>query len=151
VWVSGAVTALAVHPPMQRQTDVRTYPHFVERVLALGAAGYHDREMAQRLTAAGFRSARSARIPVSLVGAIRRAQGHISLTEQFRTHAKLDGQWTVFGLAQELAVHRNWLYTRIHNGTLPATRHPVLGHSLIPDEPESLSLLRAQRERCCYH
>jgi len=151
VWVSGAVTALEVHPPILRQTDVRAYAHFVERVLALGAAGYQDREIAQRLTAEGFRSARSARIPGSLVGEIRRARGQISLTEQFRTQAKLDGQWTVFGLAQELAVHRNWLYTRIRNGTLPATRHPVLGHYLIPDEPELLSALRAQRERCCYH
>jgi DNA invertase Pin-like site-specific DNA recombinase len=151
VWVSGTVTALQVHPPIQRQTDVGQYPHFVERVLALGAAGYHDREIAQRLTAEGFRAARSARIPPSLVGEIRRARGQISLTEQFRTYAKLDGQWTVFGLAHELAVHRNWLYTRIRNGTLPATRHPVLGHYLIPDEPALLATLRAQRERCCYH
>jgi hypothetical protein len=150
VWVSGAVTALEVHPPIQRQTDVGQYPHFVERVLTLGAAGYHDREIGQRLTTEGFRSARSPRIPVALVGEIRRARGQISLTEQFRTHAKLDGQWTVFGLAQELAVHRNWLYTRIRNGTLPATRHPVLGHYLIPDGG-ILSTLRAQRgERCCY-
>jgi DNA invertase Pin-like site-specific DNA recombinase len=151
VWVSGAVTTLQVHPPIQRQTDVGQYPQFVERVLALGAAGYQDREIAQRLTAEGFRAARSARIPASLIGEIRRARGQISLTEQFRTQAKLDGQWTVFGLAQELAVHRNWLYTRIRNGTLPATRHPVLGHYLIPDTPEIMTTLRAQRERCCYH
>ena len=151
VWVSGAVTTLQVHPPIQRQTDVGQYPQFVERVLALGAAGYQDREIAQRLTAEGFCAARSARIPASLIGEIRRARGQISLTEQLRTQAKLDGQWTVFGLAQELAVHRNWLYTRIRNGTLPATRHPVLGHYLIPDTPEIMTTLRAQRERCCYH
>jgi len=56
----------------------------------------------------------------------------------------------VFGLAQELGVHRNWLYTRIRNGTLPATRHAVIGHYLIPDAPELLTTLRAQRDRCCY-
>lgn len=150
VWISGAVTALQVHPPILRQADVRAYEQFVERVLALGNAGYQDREIAQRLTAEGFRSARSARIPRSLIGEVRRARGQISLTEQFRTQAKLEGQWTVFGLAQELAVHRNWLYTRIRNGTLPATRHPVLGQYLIPDTPEVMTTLRAQRERCCY-
>jgi hypothetical protein len=32
VWVSGAVTALEMHPLMQRQTDVGQYPHCVERV-----------------------------------------------------------------------------------------------------------------------
>ena len=54
------------------------------------------------------------------------------------------------GLAQELDVHRNWLYTRIHDRTLPATRHPVTGQYLVPDDPEVLARLRAQRERCCY-
>ena len=57
----------------------------------------------------------------------------------------------VFGLAQDLGVHRNWLYARIRNGTLPATRHAVTGHYLIPDDQSLLDLLRAQRDRCCYH
>jgi DNA invertase Pin-like site-specific DNA recombinase len=150
VWVSGAVTLLQVHPSILRQSDVHGYAQFVERVLALGHAGYQDREIAQRLTAEGFRGARSPRISRALVGEVRRARGQISLTEQFRTQAKLEGQWTVFGLSQELAVHRNWLYTRIRNGSLLATRHAVLGHYLIPDTPEILTMLRAQRERCCY-
>jgi hypothetical protein len=116
----------------------------------LGAAGYSDREIAQRLTLEGFRSARSERVSAGLVGEIRRARGQISLTEQFRTQAKLEEHWTVFGLAQELGVHRNWLYTRIRNGTLPATRHSVVGHYLIPDDPALLAKLRTQRDRCCY-
>lgn len=150
VWVSGAVTPLQVHPPILRQTDVGSYEDFVTRVLALGTEGYHDREIARRLTAEGFRSARSDRIPVALVGELRRARGQISLTEQFKTQVKLEGQWTVFGLAQDLDVHRNWLYTRIRNGSLPANRHAVTGHYLIPDAPELLAKLRAQRDRCCY-
>ena len=150
VWVSGAVSALAVHPPLLRQSDRQNYDCFVEHLLALGAAGDSDREMAQRLTVEGFRSARSERVPAGLVGEIRRARGQISLTEQFRTQAKLEEQWTVCGLAQELGVHRNWLYTRIRNGTLPAVRHPVVGHYLVLDDPALLAKLRAQRDRCCY-
>jgi hypothetical protein len=133
----------------RRENETET-EQFVERLLALGAEGYQDREIAQRLTAEGFRSARSDHISAATVSEIRRARGQISLTEQFRTQAKLDGQWTIFGLAQELAVHRNWLYTRIRNGTLPATRHPVIGQDLIPDQPELLAKLKAQRERCIY-
>jgi DNA invertase Pin-like site-specific DNA recombinase len=150
-WVSGAVSALQLHPPISRQSDVQNYDQFVERILDLGAQGHSDREIARLLTEEGFRSARRPRVTASLVGEIRRARSQISLTEQFRTQAKLEGQWTVFGLSQELGVHRNWLYTRIRKGTLPATRHPVIGHYLIPDEPELLATLRAQRERCCYH
>lgn len=150
VWVSGAVTPLKVYPAILRETDLQEYERLVERILALGTEGYHDAEIARLLTAEGLRSARSRRIPVSLVGEIRRARGQISLTEQFKTQPKIDGCWTVFGLAQELAVHRNWLYTRIRQGTLPAKRHPVVGHYLIPDEPQMLATLRAQRDRCCY-
>src|SRR5204863_1055489 len=62
-----------------------------------------------------------------------------------RRRPKSRVQWTIFGLAQELGVHRNWLYTRIHKGTLPATRHSVTGHYLIADEPEILAMLRAER------
>jgi len=70
--------------------------------------------------------------------------------EQFKTQAKIDRQCTLFGLAQELDVRRNWLYVRIWAGKVPATQHPVIGHYLIPDDPELLACLRAQRARCCY-
>src|SRR5260370_21067516 len=76
-----------------------------------GRRRHHDPEIARIVSAEGFRSARSARIPASLVGEIRRARGQISLTEQFKTQAKVEGQWTVFGLAKatgcpsKLAVH----------------------------------------------
>jgi DNA invertase Pin-like site-specific DNA recombinase len=150
VWVSGAFTILKVYPPILRQEDMSNYEQFVEQILALGQEGYRDREIAERLTAEGFRSARRDKVTRHTVAEIRRARGQISLTEQFKTQAKLNGQWTVFGLAQELDVHRNWLYTRIRNGTLPATRHEVTGHYLIPDEPQLLAKLRAQRERCLY-
>src|SRR6266511_5106315 len=110
VWVSGAVIPLRVHPPILRQSDVRGYEHFVERVLALGASGYQDHEMARCLTAEGVRSARRVLLPVALVGEVRPAGGHILLTEQFKTQAKLEGQGTVFGLPQDLVVPRNWLY-----------------------------------------
>jgi hypothetical protein len=67
VWVSGAVSTLVVHPPLLRQSDRQNYDHFVERLLALGAAGYSDREIAQRLTVEGFRAARSACVPAGLI------------------------------------------------------------------------------------
>ncbi len=53
-----------------------------------------------------------------------------------------------FGLAQEQAVHRNWVYIGIQKATVPATLHPVTGHSVIPHEPELFAKLRAQRDRC---
>ena len=150
VWVSGAVTPLTLHPPILRQSDMGNYDQLVQQILTLGAQGYSNPAIARRLTEAGFRSARSTHVTPSTVAEIRRDRGQISLTEQFKTQAKVDGQWTIFGLSQVLEVHRNWLYTRIRNGTLPAHRHPILGHYLIPDDPDVLASLRAQRARCCY-
>jgi DNA invertase Pin-like site-specific DNA recombinase len=150
VWLSGAVTPLTIHPPILRQSDMANYDQFVQKILTLGAQGYSNPQIARRLTRAGFRSARLSHVTPSTVAEIRRSRGQISLTEQFKTQPKIDGQWTIFGLAQALEVHRNWLYTRIRNGTLPATRHPVIGHYLIPDNPALLAELRAQRARCCY-
>src|SRR5262249_13868795 len=150
LWLCAAVSSLSFPLRHRRQSDRQHDDHFVERLLALGAAGDSDREMAQRLTVEGFRSARSARVPAGLVGEMRRARGQLSLTAQLRTQAKLEEQWTVFGLAQALGVHRHWLSRGIRNGTLPATRHAVVGHYLIPDAPALLATLRAQRDRCCY-
>jgi hypothetical protein len=83
-------------------------------------------------------------IPKRLVATIRRTHGQPSLTEQFRRLDKLDGDWTVWGLARALGAHRNWLYKRIAWGTLPSKRHPTTGHYLVPDHPKLLEQLRAQ-------
>ena len=109
-----------------------------------------DGAIARQLTAEGFRSAHHDHVPTTLVTRLRRQHGFPSLTTQFRHHARIDGQWTVWGLARALHVDRDWLYARIKDGTLPATRHPVIGHYLIPDDPDLLprltTLLSAGRQ-----
>jgi DNA invertase Pin-like site-specific DNA recombinase len=148
VWVSGAFSVLEAHPRIHRAVDVTGYEPLVERIRTLAAAGYQDPEIARRLTAEGFRSARDpSGVPTRLVATIRRAHGQASLTEQFRHQAKLDGKWTVWGLARALGVDRNWFYRRIARGTLPAERHPASGHYLIPDDPALLDRFRAQLPR----
>lgn len=147
VWVSGAVTPLALHPPIQRTADVGRYEELVVRVAALAADGYTDAAIACRLTAEGFRSARSAAVPKRLVLTTRQAHGQASLFEQFRRQGKVGDYWTVAGLARALNVHRNWLYHRIYAGTLASERHPATGHHLIPDAPDLLDRLRAQLPR----
>jgi hypothetical protein len=148
VWVSGAFSILAVHPRIHRAIDVGDYERMVRRVLVLAAEGYQDPQIARQLAAEGFRSARNLDgVPVRLVATVRRARGQPSLTEQFRHQEKLDGKWTVWGLARTLDVDRDWLYRRINRGTLRSERHAVTGHYLIPDEPDLLDQLRAQLPR----
>jgi DNA invertase Pin-like site-specific DNA recombinase len=147
VWVSGAISALSACPPIWRTADLTAYDHLAERIGELSRAGYPDQEIARQLASEGFHAARSDTLTKTVVGKIRRKLGHGSLTDRFRHQAQIDGQWTVYGLARELAVERDWLYRRIYRGTLPAERHPTTGHYLIADDPDLLAHLRAERAR----
>jgi DNA invertase Pin-like site-specific DNA recombinase len=147
VWVSGAISPLSVCPPIWRTADLTAYDQLVERIGELSRAGYPDQEIARQLAGEGFHAARSDTLTKTVVGKIRRKLGHGSLTDRFRHQAQIDGQWTVYGLARELAVERDWLYRRIYRGTLPAERHPTTGHYLIADDPDLLAHLRAERAR----
>lgn len=145
VWISGAFSVLEAHPPLQRAVDIPGYEHLVERVLALAAAGVPDGEIARRLTAEGFRSARTFdRVPTRLVGLVRRRHGQPSLRERVRGQAQVDGQWTVTGLARALGVPRHWVTCRIAQGRLPTTRHPDGGYHFIPNDPALLAALQAE-------
>lgn len=145
VWVSGAVTPLTLSPPTYRTTELGDYEHLAGRVLALSAEGHADGAIAERLTAEGFHAARQGPVSAGLVGKIRRARGAVGVRQQFRAQERVDGCWTIHGLARELGVRRTWLYDRIRAGTLPAARHPVTGHFLIRDDPAVLAALRAMR------
>jgi hypothetical protein len=145
VWISGAFSVLEAHPPIHRTVDVAGYEQLVARTLALAAEGVPDGEIARRLTAEGFRSARHpTRVPARLVGQVRRRHGQTSLLIQLRGQDQVDGQWTVAGLARALGVARHWVYRRIRQGGLPTARHPATGYHLIPDDPVLLATLRAE-------
>ena len=144
VWISGAYSLLTAHPPLHRTRDLPTYDQLVTRILELGRAGYQDPAIAQRLTAEGFRSARYPDVPVALVERVRRQHGQVSLTERFRVDDKIDGHWTVGGLARQLGRSSDWVRRRVKSGIVPATRHRLTGRYLIPDDPALLDRVRAR-------
>jgi hypothetical protein len=144
LWASGAGTRLTVRPPVHRGADRAEDGRLVARALALAAEGHQDAQVALRLTAEGFRSARYPHVPATLVERIRRAHGLVSLTERFRREDRLEGAWTVGGLARALCVSAEWVRQRIADGTVPARRHAAAGRYLIPDDPAALTGLRAR-------
>jgi DNA invertase Pin-like site-specific DNA recombinase len=142
VWISGAVSPLVIHPRLLHTVTMSTYPQFVERVLALAAAGHLDGDIAQILTDEGFRSARSPGVPRHLVAHIRRQHGQSSLFAQCAGQAKIGDDWTVWGLSRFLGVDRDWLYRQITAGRLPTQRHAMTGHYLIKDDPALIAALQ---------
>jgi hypothetical protein len=145
VSVSGAVTTRAVRPSVPHSADLGDYDRLVARVVALVREGHHDGAIARLLTDEGFKSAHSATVPPALVTRLRRQLREPAATTSFRSQEKVDGHWTVWGLARALDVDRDWLYARIRAGLVPAQRHPVIGYYLIPDDPALFRRLAAQR------
>lgn len=153
VWISGAFSRLEAHPPIQRAAALSSSDDLVVRIGALAAEGWTDAEIARRLEAEGFRSARHVDgIPKATVGQLRRWQGRRSLTDRIRGQTQVDGQWTVWGLAQQLGVSRAWVYRLIRDGVVPTSIDPTTGHRLIPADQTLLNRLRAkQRTQCASH
>jgi hypothetical protein len=143
VWISGAVSTLSASQPLRRVRDLPDYEEMVERILALNAEGYPDAKIARGLTEEGFRAARSKEgIPRGFVADVRRERGISSLFETLKGREKLEGNWTVLGLARELGVSRNRIYKLIGSGALTTERHPKTGRHLIADNPELIAGLR---------
>jgi hypothetical protein len=148
VWISGAYSLLTAHPPLHRGRDLPNYDQLVTRILELSREGYQDPAIARRLTAEGFRSARHRDVPVKFVEKVRRQHGQVSLTERFRVEDKIDGHWTVGGLARQLGRSSDWVRRRVESGIVPATRHPLTGRHLIPDDSALLDRLGPQASTC---
>jgi hypothetical protein len=143
VWISGAVSTLSVRQPIRRSRDLSDYEVMVEKILALSAEGYPDAKIARGLTEEGFRAARSEEgIPAGFVTEVRRQHGQGSVFQTLRSREKLEGSWTVRGLAKELEVSPNRIYKLIESGVLATERHPKTGNHLIADDPELIARLR---------
>ncbi len=142
VWVSGAYSVLRVNPPvLHRTTQLGNHEELVERILELAAEGHQDTEIARRLTEVGFRSARLPYVNRELVEKIRAKHGQPSLTGSQYCREKIEGCWTVPGLARRLGTSECWLRGKITEGTIPARRHPTTRRWLIEDDPALLTRL----------
>jgi DNA invertase Pin-like site-specific DNA recombinase len=150
VWVSGHFSEGVVIPPIHRQADVSGYEEMVARIQALWQQGYTDAQIAQTLTAEGFRSARSSEVSTATVLKIRNHQHWVSRYHEHRLAKRIDGMWTIHGLAGELGVKRDWFYNRIRSGFLTAPeviRKPPYGNYLIRDEATLIERLRHEAQR----
>jgi hypothetical protein len=152
VWVSGAYSVLRIQPPVLHcTTQLGNHDELVTRILKLAAEGHQDTEIAQRLTKEGFRSARLPYVTRSLVEKIRTKHGQPSLTGAQHSCEKIDGHWSVPGLALRLGTSETWLRATIAEGAIPAERHPTTNRWLIEDDPALLAwmetLAAARRRR----
>ncbi len=145
VWVSGHFSVQRLTPPIHRQQDVSHYAEFVARLHTLYEQGHTDAQMASQLTREGFHTARNHAVSARTVLKIRREHGWVSHYHRHRRADKVEGNWTIHGLAHLLGVDRDWFYRRIYAGRLRApevVRLPGSGNYVIRDDPALLQRLR---------
>ena len=150
VWVSGAYSIVRVNPPvLHRTSQLGNYEELVGRILKLASEGHQDTEIAKRLTEEGFRSARLPYVRRPLVEKIRAKHGQPSLTGSQHSCEKIEGCWSVPGLARRLGTSETWLRGKIAEGMIPARRHPTTKRWLIEDHPALLARLeKLAASRC---
>ena len=122
----------------------------VARVEQLWQDGGTDAQIAEQLSAEGFRSARSTTLSTATVLKIRQRHHWVSRYHQHRLAEQIDGWWTVHGLARQLNVDRDWFYVRIKSGFLRAPdviRQPPYGNYLIRNDADLIERLRHEVDR----
>jgi hypothetical protein len=147
IWVSGHFSEGIVIPPVLHQRQVTGYDTMGARTRQLWSQGYTDAQIAETLSADGFRSARRDHVLPMTVLRIRNQHHWVSRYHQHRLADKIDGMWTIHGLSGPLGVGRDWFYHRIRSGFLRAPdvmRKPPSGNYLIRDDAELRKRLRAE-------
>jgi hypothetical protein len=90
VWVSGHFSEGVVIPPVVHQHHVTGYDTMVERIRTLWSQGYTDDQIAETLSAEGFRLARRDHVLPLTVLRIRNAHHWVSRYHQHRLADKID-------------------------------------------------------------
>jgi len=142
VWKGGATTTRDLPVAVGALTDLREAAQLEQHVLELCAAGWTDEAIAQQLTVRGYRSPLRAVLLPSTVRTIRLR--HRMLRQRSQSHPRsIPGHLTVPQLARVLGVTPHWLYDRIHNGTIQASKDSATRLYLFPEDPAFLERLRA--------
>ncbi|MEJ7665282.1 MAG: zinc ribbon domain-containing protein [Hymenobacter sp.] len=132
--------------PIWRDEEVSGYEEMVKRVRQLWEEGMgQDEQIAAKLSAEGYHSARSAGVTPKTVQNIRLEHGWYHLLHQSRNALELRGHFTARGLAAQLGVERTWVLKRIYRGDISANYVKRYAHSqvwLIEKDPELIKHLQ---------
>ena len=153
VWISGCFTDHSSLTPIHRDRDVSGFDQMVERIQELWQLGYNDEQMAERLTAEGFHSARSAHVTPKSVMKIRLARKWYLALERLRGADEMGQYLTVNGLAKRIGANESTTYRFIYREIIPAEhviREPQTGIYLIRNDEQLIERLRERIEKNKY-
>jgi len=146
VWRGGAVSELEVPCTVGTLRDVTGFAQMEAEVLRLETQGQSDEDIAQRLTAKGFRSPQRPRVLVSTVRTIRLRHGRLHRYRGPRPR-RVPRSLTVPQIAAAVGVKPHWVYHLISRGRIVVSRDEASGLYLFPDGSETLEAFRQLRDR----
>jgi DNA invertase Pin-like site-specific DNA recombinase len=145
IWRGGAVSELAVPCTVGRLVDLSDFRQLEAQILRLESQGKADEEIAQILTAKGFRSSQHATLLTSTVQLIRLRHGCLHRYWGPRPR-RVAGSLTIPQIATAVGVKPHWIYHLISRGRIRVTRDEERGLYLFPDRPETLEAFRQLRD-----
>jgi len=145
VWRGGAVSELEVPCTVGTLRDLTGFAQMEAQVLRLEAQGHADEDIAQRLTAQGFRSPQRPRVLASTIRTIRLRHGRLHRYRGPRPR-RAPSALTVPQIATAVGVKPHWVYHLIRRGRIVVSRDEVSGLYLFPEGAETLDAFRQLRD-----
>jgi len=145
VWRGGAVSALAVPCTVGRLADLSDFRHLEAQILRLARQGKADEEIAQLLTAQGFRSSQHPELLASTVKLMRLRHGRRHRYWGPRPR-RVAGSLTIPQIAPAVGGKPHGIYPLISRGRIGVKRDEETGLSRFPDRPETLEAFRQLRD-----
>ena len=124
VWRGGAVSELEVPCTVGTLRDLTGFAQMEAQVLRLEAQGHADEDIAQRLTAQGFRSPQRPRVLASTIRTIRLRHGRLHRYRGPRPR-RVPSALTVPQIATAVGVKPHWVYHLIPYSQNIRTRVPT--------------------------
>lgn len=140
-WRGGATSSFDVSIPVGSLAELHGFEQMEQKIVQLSQQGKRDEEIAEVLSAEGFRSPMSEHLLPSTVKTIRLKHGIMQKRSQSHPR-RIAGYLTVPQIAKVLDIPRHWIYDRIHKGAIHVRRDTQTGLYLFPDKPETLEQFR---------
>ena len=136
--------------PVARLDQLSYYPALLARVTELAAAGRNNRQIADALNAEGLRPPKrtsrfndgQVRTLITQRGIRRQPKGRPAALASLEP-----GQWSVPGLAAELAMPTATIYNWIYRGWITARHAPGTRNWIITADDQQMRQLRERRAR----
>ena len=149
-WAGGHQSTGRAVRPVARLDQLSYYPALLARVTELAAAGRNNQQIAGALNAGGFRPPkRTSRFTGEQVRALITQRGIRGQTKGRPAvlTGLAPGQWSVTGLAAELAMPTATIYNWIYRGWITARHAPGTKNWIITADDQQIWQLRDRRAR----